>query len=75
MIRQLMVVSPIRETLTAPWGTVNGVALDNNSCKALPLLFPLLLSQAKQENERRPCEEEDEKSTGAAASSNLFKVS
>lgn len=32
LIRQLMVVSPIRETLTAPWGTVNGVALDNNSC-------------------------------------------
>lgn len=32
LIRQLMVVSPIRETLTAPWRTINGVALDNNSC-------------------------------------------
>lgn len=69
-----MVVSPIRETLTAPSGTVNGVAMDSNSWKVLPLLFPVLLSQAKQEDERRLCEE-DEKSAGAAASSSLLKVS
>ncbi len=70
-----MAVSPIRETLTAPWGTVNGVALDNNSCQALPLPFPVLLLQAKQEDERRGCEEEEEESIGAAASFSLLKVS
>lgn len=53
LIRQLMAVSPIRETLTAPWGAINRVALDNNSRQALPPHFPALLLQAKQGNERR----------------------
>lgn len=53
MIRQLMEVSPIRKTLTAPRGIVNGVALDNNSFPALPLPSPALLLQAEQEDESK----------------------
>lgn len=60
MIRQLMEVSPIRKTLTAPRGIVNGVALDNNSFPALPLPSPALLLQAEQEDESRRCEEVEE---------------
>ena len=70
-----MRVSPISETLTAPWGTVNGVALDNNSCQALPLPLPVPLLQAEQEDEKRGHEEEEEKSNGAVASFRIFKVS
>lgn len=44
-----MAASPIRKTLTAPWGTVNRVTLDNNSFQALPISLPVLLLQAKQE--------------------------
>lgn len=69
-----MAVSPIRETLTAPWGTVNGVALDNNSCQARPLPSPGLLLQAEKEDERRGRREEEE-SSAAAASFSLLKVS
>lgn len=53
MTRQLMAVSPIRKTLTAPRGTVNRVAPDNNSCEALPLLITALLLQAEHGGERR----------------------
>lgn len=56
LIGQLMAVSPVRETLTAPWGAINRVALDNNSCQALPPRSPALPSQAKQEDERKGCE-------------------
>lgn len=55
-----MEVSPIRKTLTAPRGIINGVALDNNSFSALPLPLPVLLLQAEQEDEKRRCEEEEE---------------
>lgn len=51
-----MAVSPVRETLTAPWGAINRVALDNNSCQALPPRSPALPSQAKQEDKRKGCE-------------------
>lgn len=51
-----MAVSAVGETLIAPWGAINRVALDNNSCQALAPRSPALPSPAKQQGERKGCE-------------------